>query len=113
VFSFNLWFGLIRFLAQGPAYDDRDGPSGIPVDEVEAELEKRVRGARVYLKPPPPYPPLVGHIAREHGVTNNLMSHFVRMSAEAASGAEDTVGGGYGEVVSVPQFVRWCTGEKL
>jgi hypothetical protein len=33
----------------------------------------------LYRASPPPYPPLCGRKARERGVTNNLMSHFVGM----------------------------------
>jgi len=51
-----------------------------------------------YLAPPPSYAPLQGAIARELGVRHNLMTDFVDMEAI-----------GFGRVVSLSEFINWCT----
>lgn len=68
-----------------------------------------------YWTPPPPYPALCGLKARELGVTHNLMSSFVAMSAQPAGSGEDAGAGvkaaeQFGKVMDVDEFLLWISG---
>ena len=50
-----------------------------------------VQDRPVYQSPPPLYPPIQGPAAVEAGITHNLLSHYVDMSHQDASGTYGTV----------------------
>jgi len=73
-----------------------------------------------YTSPPPSYPTLCGNRAQGLGITNNLMDAYVSMVLHepppvepeirlAHRNAEPT--NPYGEVMSMPGFLRWLAGE--
>ena len=73
-----------------------------------------------YGKPPPAYPALRGLKARELGITHNLMSSFVTMSASGTRKPhppkpEDGVGvpvaQQFGKVMDMDEFLLWISGE--
>ncbi|KAH9929648.1 N-terminal glutamine amidase-domain-containing protein, partial [Amylocystis lapponica] len=62
-------------------------------------------------RPPPPYPPLCGRMARELGITHNLLDSFVAMSPvglpEAGAGMQV-----FGEVMGMRRFLSWVSGDQ-
>ncbi|KZV90446.1 hypothetical protein EXIGLDRAFT_121340 [Exidia glandulosa HHB12029] len=67
-------------------------PGQVFLDNFASDRSHMLREA-VYIAPPPLYDAITGQMARARGVSNNLMSEFVRMDVESFGEVVGDVGG--------------------
>ena len=75
---------------------------GFPDGDGGARLTSTNVGSKVYKSLPPVYPPICGIGALQKGITNNLMSHYVSMSAVERGDTSD-----FGNVLSLGEVKQF------